>query len=598
MFKDIKKIISLLDSKQVKRARYLLLLMTTMGLFELISIVSIFPLIGLISNPNIIYEQPILFFIFNTFGFSSLNNFIIFSCIFCLLSFSTSIGIKTLTNYLQILFLQNCEYELSRKLFSIYVNQSYTWILNRNSAVLGKNIISEVNTLVNYGLQPILVVLSQSILSFLIITLIFVSNFKLAILLLSFFSITYSIIFFIFNPFLKRMGEERSITNSIRFKLLNETFGAFKILKLYGKEIFYLNKFNPIAKKYASRETYLQIITILPRYFIELLAFGGIQLIIIYQVINNKDFVNSLPFISLYLFSGYRLLPSMQQIYNSIAQLRYVQIPLKNIHKEIKNRRQNKIKINNIDKRKKINLKNKLTLNKISYAYENSSKIVLDNISMTIPAKTTIGLVGTTGSGKTTTIDLILGLLEPISGVIKVDDRIIDKKNYYAWQKNIGYVPQDIFLLDSDISSNIAFGCNDKDIDMNKVIRASKIANLHNFIINNLPNGYKTKVGERGIRLSGGQKQRIGIARALYNDPTILILDEATSSLDNLTEKSVMKAVNDISNDITIIMVAHRLTTVKECDLIYLFENGRIICKGKFDELNSSYKKFRDMANT
>ena len=595
MLKDIKKIISLLDSKQIKRAKYLILLMILMGVFELISIVSIFPLIGLISNPNIIYEQQILLFIFNIFGFSSLKNFIIFSCIFCLLAFSTSIGVKTFTNYLQILFLQSCEYELTRKLFGIYINQPYTWILKRNSAVLGKNIVSEMNTLVNYGLQPILVVLSQSILSFLIITLIFISNFKLAILLLSFFSIIYSIIFFIVNPFLKRMGEERSITNSIRFKLLNETFGAFKLLKLYGKEIFYLNKFNPIAKKYASRESYLQIITILPRYFIELLAFGGIQIIIIFQVINNKDFLNSLPFISLYLFSGYRLLPSMQQIYNSIAQLRYVKIPLQNIYKEIKDRAQNKHK--NIVNRKKINLKNKLTLNKISYSYETSSKAVLENISMTIPAKTTIGLVGTTGSGKTTTIDLILGLLEPISGFIKVDDTLINKNNHSAWQKNIGYVPQDIFLIDSDISSNIAFGCHEKDVDMKKVIRASKIANLHNFIMDDLPNKYQTKIGERGIRLSGGQKQRIGIARALYNDPTILILDEATSSLDNLTEKSVMKAVNDLSKDITIIMVAHRLSTVRECDLIYLFENGKIICKGKFDELKVSYKKFRDMTN-
>ena len=304
---------------------------------------------------------------------------------------------------------------------------------------------------------------------------------------------------------------------------------------------------------------------------------------IIFQVINNKDFLNSLPFISLYLFSGYRLLPSMQQIYNSIAQLRYVKIPLQNIYKEIKDRGQNKHK--NIVNRKKINLKNKLTLNKISYSYETSSKAVLENISMTIPAKTTIGLVGTTGSGKTTTIDLILGLLEPISGFIKVDDTLINKNNHSAWQKNIGYVPQDIFLIDSDISSNIAFCCHEKDVDMKKVIRASKIANLHNFVTDELPKQYQTKVGERGVRLSGGQRQRIGIARALYHNPQVLILDEATSALDNQTEEVVMDAVNNINKNITIILIAHRLNTVKNCDIIFKLEKGQLVGEGTFEKL-------------
>ena len=596
MFKDIKRIISLLNYKQIQRAKYLLVLMICMGIFELISIISIFPLISLISNPNIIYEQPALFFIYNFLSFNSLKDFIILSGFFCLVAFSISIGIKTLTNYMQILFLQDCEFELARKLFTIYINQPYKWILNRNSAILGKNILSEVNTVVNYGLQPILVVLSQSIISSLILILIFVSNFKLAILLLTFFSITYAIIFLIFNPFLKRMGEERSITNSKRFKLLNETFGAFKIIKLLGLENDYLKKYNPIAKKYASRESYLQIITILPRYFIELLAFGGIQIIIIFKVMNDNDFINSLPFITLYLFSGYRLLPSLQQIYNSIAQLRYVQIPLRNIYKEVKKRKCESNSSTNSNER--FNLKNKLTLENISYSYPSSSKLVVNKINITIPAKTTIGLVGTTGSGKTTTIDIILGLLRPREGYLKVDDKNITQKNCNSWQKNIGYVPQEIFLTDSDICSNIAFGINKLDIDMDKVIKASKVANLHNFIVNELPEGYKTKIGERGIRLSGGQKQRIGIARALYNNPTILILDEATSSLDNLTEKAVMEAVSGLSHEITIIMVAHRLSTVKKCDLIYLFENGEIACKGNFEDLKSSYKKFRDMANT
>ena len=379
----------------------------------------------MISNPNIIYENSILLLIYDSLRFSSSKDFIVFSGIFCLVAFAISIATKTITNYQQVLFLQNCEYEFSKKLFSNYINQPYVWILKRNSAVLGKNIVSEVNTIINYGLQPILIILSQTILSILIITLIFISNFKLAILLLFFFSTTYSIIYFIFNPFLKRIGDERSISNGARFKLLNETFGAFKLLKLYGKEKLYLDKFNPIAKKFASRESYLQIITSC-QVFHRIACIWRIQLIIIFQVVNNNDFVNSLPFISLYLFSGYRLLPSLQQIYNSIAQLRFVQIPLRNLYKEIKKNKQYNWEDN--EQTKKINLNRELKLSKISYSYDTSSRTVLEDISMSIPAKTTIGIVGKTGSGKTTTIDLILGLLKPTSGFLKVDNKIINKK--------------------------------------------------------------------------------------------------------------------------------------------------------------------------
>ena len=185
--------------------------------------------------------------------------------------------------------------------------------------------------------------------------------------------------------------------------------------------------------------------------------------------------------------------------------------------------------------------------------------------------------------------------MEPQSGIIKVDNKIINPNNFKYWQRNIGYVPQEIFISDEDIISNIAFGLKQENIDQEKVIRAAKIANLHNFI-NSLNDGYKTKIGERGVRLSGGQRQRIGIARAIYNEPTVLILDEATSSLDNLTEKKVMEAVDNLTNKMTIIIVAHRLTTVKNCDEIYFFKNGSIADSGNYESLKKTYKTFRDMA--
>jgi ABC-type multidrug transport system fused ATPase/permease subunit len=216
---------------------------------------------------------------------------------------------------------------------------------------------------------------------------------------------------------------------------------------------------------------------------------------------------------------------------------------------------------------------------------------------MVIPAHHVIGLVGATGCGKTTTVDLILGLLEPERGALCVDGQVIDLKNIRQWQKIIGYVPQQIYLSDDSVLSNIAFGVSKIDINLEAVLRASKIANLHDFVINELPNSYETKIGERGVRLSGGQRQRIGIARALYHNPQVLILDEATSALDNLTEFAVMEAINKLRHDITIILIAHRLSTVKECDKIFLIEKGKVIAQGCYDQLIATSQEFQMMEN-
>jgi len=214
---------------------------------------------------------------------------------------------------------------------------------------------------------------------------------------------------------------------------------------------------------------------------------------------------------------------------------------------------------------------------------------------MVIPAHQVIGLVGTTGCGKTTTVDLILGLLEAQHGTLCVDEQIIDSKNIRQWQKTIGYVPQQIYLADDTVLSNIAFGVSGSNVNQEAVVRAAKIANLHDFVTHELPAGYETKVGERGVRLSGGQRQRIGIARALYHNPQVLILDEATSALDNLTELAVMEAINKLRHDITIILIAHRLSTVLECDQIYLLEKGKVVAQGGYEHLRATSQAFQQM---
>jgi len=241
-------------------------------------------------------------------------------------------------------------------------------------------------------------------------------------------------------------------------------------------------------------------------------------------------------------------------------------------------------------------LKQAITLNDVKYYYPSDPQPALKKLSLTIPAKSTVGLVGVTGSGKTTTVDLILGLLEAQEGTLEVDGQVITEHNRRAWQRAIGYVPQQIYLADDTVAANIAFGIDASDVNQAAMECAAKIANLHEFVVNELPQGYQTTVGERGVRLSGGQRQRIGIARALYHSPQVIIFDEATSALDNLTEQAVMEAVNNLGHELTVILIAHRLSTVRMCDQIYLLDQGEVKASGAFDQLVVSNEQFAKMA--
>jgi ABC-type multidrug transport system fused ATPase/permease subunit len=285
-------------------------------------------------------------------------------------------------------------------------------------------------------------------------------------------------------------------------------------------------------------------------------------------------------------------LPALQQIYGSLTQLRFAGPALDALHRDLKNLGDFDL---NMISNSSMNVLFGIELDKVEYTYPNSDRPSLNGVSLYIPKNKTIGLIGSTGSGKTTTVDLILGLLEAQSGGFKVDGNVIGSHNRREWQNSIGYVPQQIYLSDNTIAANIAFGVDPKDIDMSAVMRAATIANLNNFVVNELPQGYQTNVGERGVRLSGGQRQRIGIARALYKSPRVLILDEATSALDNLTELAVMEAVHNLSHEMTIILIAHRLSTVRECDQIYILDNGKVSGQGTFYELLEQNDQFRAM---
>ena len=391
----------------------------------------------------------------------------------------------------------------------------------------------------------------------------------------------YGLIFYLLRSYLSLIGKQRLENNSLRFKVVSEAFNANKEIKLTGLEEVFSKRFSDAAKIFAQSSTKAEIIRQLPRYFLEAVVFGGVLLIVLYLISKTGNFNNALPLVSLYVFAGYRLIPALQQAYASFTQMRFVGPSIDKVYDDIKS-----FETIFLDKKENVILFEKnIRLKNVNYQYPNSLKPALQDIELTIPAQTKVGIIGSTGSGKTTLVDIILGLLAPQKGILEIDGVEINKENIKSWQKLIGYVPQNIFLSDDTVTNNIAFGLDPNLINLQAIEEASKIANLYNFVSDELPQKFDTVIGERGVKLSGGQRQRIGIARAMYNKPKILVLDEATSALDSETENTVMQAVNNLDKDITIILIAHRLNTVKNCDIIFQIEKGKLIKKGTYQEV-------------
>ena len=592
----LEQILYLLTPHERKRAVLLLVMIAMMAILDMIGIASILPFMAVISNPDIIETNTILSKVFQVstkFGVENNQQFLFALGVLVFLVLVTSLAFKALTTYVQVRYVEMRQYSICKRIVEDYLHQPYSWFLSRNSADLGKTILSEVGTIVGSGIRPLMELISKGMVATALIVLLIITDPKLAIIVGFTIAGSYGLIFYFTNSYLNRIGKERLKNNRLRFLAVSEAFGAAKEVKVGGLEQTYIERFSGPAQTIAQIHASAAVLGQLPRFFLEAMAFGGVMLMTLYLMRTSGSFNNAVPIISLYVFAGYRLLPALQQVYASFSQLSYVGPSLNTLCDDLKSLAKVDIKKDqyNLPLNKSIKLKN------VHYNYPNESRSALKDININISAQTTVGLVGATGSGKSTTVDVILGLLEAQRGTLEIDNQVITKKNCRAWQQSIGYVPQHIFLADDTVAANIAFGKKPNDIDQEAVKNASKIANLHEFVINELPKKYETTIGERGIRLSGGQRQRIGIARALYHNPQVLILDEATSALDNETEKSVMDAIKNLGKNKTIILIAHRLSTVKKCDKIFLMEKGKIKNEGIFEELITTDYKFQQKIN-
>ena len=591
--KSIGQILTLFKGIEKKKLFLLLFGLFLMGIFEVIGVASIAPFIAVVSDPEVIQDNYYLSSIYLYFDFESENSFLSVLGLLSIVLVLFSNCISALINWKIISFSRNQAHLVAYRLLKNYLSQPYVFYLNKNTSNLAKNILSEVDRTINGVVLPGLLALSRLAIAFFIIAfLLYLSPF-LALISIVVLGGVYSFIFIVIRKKLNSFGESASQSEADRYKAAGEAMSGIKELKLHNTEEVFLERFETPSKKRAILMSYSQLSSILPRYLLDAIAFGAILSLMTFMVYVGKTSGEIIPIVTVFALAGYRLMPALQQIYASSTQLKF-NFPALNILIEDLAVIKNDVAFIK-DSNQAFNFSQQININNLSFKYPGEEKTILNNINLTIKLNQTIGLVGSTGSGKTTLIDILLGLLYSTSGEILVDNKKLTSKNIKYWQKNIGYVPQVIYLIDDTIEANIAFG--EKIIDFEKVKRASIIAEIDGFI-QTLPGHYNTMVGERGVRLSGGQRQRIGIARALYHDPNVLVFDEATSSLDNETESTIMNSITNISHKKTIIMIAHRFTSLIGCDVIYSMNSGSIVNSGTYKQLLKSDEYFKNMENS
>ena len=590
----IGKIRSLLTPRQRLFALGLFGAITVMALLQVAGIASIGPFLALVADPSVIERNQLLQWAYNTFGFESETAFLVFVGFGVLAVFTASNLFAMFTTWLLMRFTWNFNYTLSRKLLAHYLNMPYAFFLGRNSSDLGKNVLAEVREVISGVMVPGMQALAKGAAAVAIIALLIALDPLLALATATILGGAYLIIYVFVRRRLSAIGKERFEANTAQYQTAAEGLSGIKEIKLLGSEPVFLARYADAARRYARVKVTKELIGKLPHYLIEILAFGGLLLIVMYLLVTQGDVRDVIPLAGLYVFASYRLLPALREVFSGVTKVRYAVPALDRLHSDLQ-----QSSLGSAPKRSRIAAlpcRDSITLRNITYRYPGADEPVLHNFTLTAKASTSVALVGPTGSGKTTTVDIILGLLEPQRGELLVDGTPITRDNLPNWQKNLGYVPQHIYLLDDTVARNIAFGAPEGQLDMAAVERAARIANIHEFIVTELPEGYDTKVGERGIRLSGGQRQRIGIARALYRDPSVLVLDEATSALDTVTEDSVFAAVQNIARTKTVLMIAHRLSTIRGCDVVHMLDKGRIAASGTYHELLKSSPEFRAMA--
>lgn len=589
----------LLTAGERKRAFLVLSVVVVAGLSSAAMVGSIIPFLTVLSAPGKIQTNPYLSWAYEYFGFTSTYGFLVALGLGSILVITIASLIQVARSFAVAYFAELQIFSLSTRLLRSYLTQPYEFFLGQHTGEMGTKILSESYTVVSQFYRPAANIIASLFSILAILGLLVWVNPLVTIYCLSLLGLFYGSVFFVVRRRLTALGELRVSNNKLRFRIATEALGGVKEIKLLGREASYLDRFTDPAREMAMNDIYAAVVGDLPGHILQGFAFTGIVLLSLIMLdqtnLNEGGALGGIiPLLGTFAFAGQRMIPELQRIYLGFALLQYGNATVEALHRDLNPR----AAVPNLEPsvQAAIGLKHKLELVDVSYRYPNSERGGLNQISCQIMAGEKVGVVGSTGAGKTTLADLLLCLISPETGHLRVDGVTITPETRSAWQKTVGYVPQDIFLVDATITENIGLGVPRDRIDTKRVSEVCRIAQLDSFIESELPSGYETVVGERGVRLSGGQRQRIGIARALYHNADFFVFDEATSALDNLTEIEVMSAINALPGDKTILLIAHRLSTLKDTDRIMVLNDGKISGFDTWTNLMETNISFREMA--
>jgi ATP-binding cassette, subfamily B, bacterial PglK len=596
MIKTLKKIFLLLNKEYKKKLLQSQILLIFSAIFEMLGIISIVPLMQLISNADIINDSSHLITkVYIYLDISSYSNFLIIISISMLCIFFINFLLSVYTIYFTTKFSWEVGNYLKSKIFKIYSSQPWIFHSQRETSSYVNKIQNETSRISNAAILPLLQVNAKLIISLTIIVFIFFYNPVISTVCFFIFSIAYVLIFKVIKKKIYSDGLVLSTVSEVMYKKILETFGGIKETILHKKQEKFHNEFMLEANKYAKSIVSIQFFQSSPRLFLEFIAFSVIVVSIIYTSLTGleENLDKTLPVLAVYIFAGYKILPMFQNIYFGLLSLKSCEPAIDSIYNEINGKNSFEFKKEKSLLNKDFTLEDKIELKNISFSYEDNNKPAIQNLSLNIPLNSFVSIVGASGAGKSTVLDIILGLLAPKQGEVLIDGHPLSSivENY---QQNISYVGQNIFLNNDSIKNNICFGVNQNDIDEKKLSNAIKASNLLD-LVNELPEGIDTKIGERGVKISGGQQQRVAIARALYLDRNIIILDEATSSLDGISENNILKRLKLFSEEYkkTIIMVTHNINLTRYSDIIHLINKGSLVKSGDFNTLlnNDIFKK-------
>jgi HlyD family secretion protein len=590
MFKILKDLFTLIEKKLYKNFLYIQLLIIISGTIEIISFFSILPFVSIILNPDIILSG-IGLVIYNLSGLETTENFIFITGIVIVVALILSSLLSILRMWYTTKFAEEVGFKIGDNLFLHYLRRDYEFHIFNNSSYLTKQITFEIDR-VKKIMNMVMAINSNIFMGLIIIVGMIIYDWQTTIIIIITIILIYFLLHMKVGTMLQRNGRSVSSSSKDRFKIISNTFGEVSDIIMSDRSGYFYSKMKKTSKILVRAITLNEVLATVPVKVIQGIILGTLVLIILYSSTIYDDVNPIIMSLSAFIMAGYKLLPIFQGVYSSMAKIKSNGPAIESIVSDFSKGDDYISKAN--DYKDKIKISGDIMLSNVSYTYRGQSEPTINNINVHFQKGKRIGIVGKSGSGKTTLIKLIISLIYPSKGELRIDRNLIDRFNAHLWKMNIALISQDIFLIDGTISENIAFGHNEIDVNIDKVKECIKRAQLEKYITS-LPNGIQTEVGERGIQLSGGQKQRIGIARAIYNDAEFLIMDEATSALDKINEKKIIEEIVYNNPKLTVIMIAHRITTLKDFDLIYVMESGKITEQGTYKNLIANSNFFKKM---